>query len=170
MEAIPPCSPLVSNCREGSFNRKRESSFNHRSKDDADVVDEKAGISEGSSLRRSALPSESTEAQQIATLSNGDLSAMLTAVSHVVYLYAAREDEPTKDVRRAIVARNQILLCRVRSLGRPACVSSAFGAGLLRFVRRGHPSAGRQRRLDRRTQRENHPGLHVRHSRKPAIG
>ena len=93
MEGIPPSSPLIGKAA------LRRSTPAARTKDDADLVIQAADPSKDS-LRRSALASASTEAQQISTLHNGDLNSILSAVSHVVSLYASREDEPAKDVRR----------------------------------------------------------------------
>ena len=61
-----------------------------RSKDDADIV---AALPERkANLRRSALASNATEAQEISTLHNADLDTIICAVARVVYQYTVRND------------------------------------------------------------------------------
>ena len=74
------------------------SSLNHerrrrRSKDDTDIgVDVATPEPRKANLRRSALTSNATEAQEISTLDNADLDTIICAVARVVYQYTVRND------------------------------------------------------------------------------
>jgi|TARA_B110001469_G_C9585273_1_gene290323 hypothetical protein len=77
---------------------KRLASLNHerrrrrRSKDDADIVAVGVPKPRKANLRRSALASNATEAQEISTLHNADLDTIICAVARVVYQYTVRND------------------------------------------------------------------------------
>ena len=80
-----------------SISAKRLTSLNHerrrrRSKDDMDIVYAAAPEPRKANLRRSALSSNATEAQEISTLHNADLDTVICAVARVLYQYTVRND------------------------------------------------------------------------------
>ena len=82
--------PISTGRLAASLNHERR---RRRSKDDTDIgVDVATPEPRKANLRRSALASNATEAQEISTLDNADLDTIICAVARVVYQYTVRND------------------------------------------------------------------------------